>query len=248
MLRIFALLTALTVATPTLAGPFDDLSAEDQAALNAQIRAYILDNPEIIAEALDVLEARQREAQQAADRLLVSTHLEALHDEETSFIGGNPEGDITIVEFLDYQCSFCKRAHPEVTELLSQDGNIRLIQREFPILGPMSEIASRAAISVLLDQGPELYATFSDAMLRHQGQLSQPVIDRLAEASGVDVSKMQALSRSNQVTQIIQANHQLARQLQITGTPTFVFGDQMVRGYLPLAQMQAVVTEQRSEM
>ncbi|MEM8870224.1 MAG: DsbA family protein [Pseudomonadota bacterium] len=248
MLRIITLLSVLTVATPAIAGPFDDLSDADQSALRDEIRGYILENPEIIAEALRLLEERQQEAQERADQQLVAANIEALTDAESSFVAGNPDGDITIVEFLDYQCSFCKRAHPEVVELLAQDGNIRLIQKEFPILGPMSEIASRNAISVLLDQGPELYGIFSDALLRHQGQLNETVIARLAEASGVDVAKMQALARSNQVTQIIQRNHLLARALQITGTPTFVFGDQMVRGYLPLAQMQSVISEQRSEM
>lgn len=244
MLRPFTFL-ALLCAAPALAGPFDDLSADDRAALGAEIRQYLLENPEVLNEVTNLLAEQERAAQLAADRALVLEHKAALLDTEGSWVAGNPEGDVTIVEFLDYQCSFCKRAHPEVEALIAQDDNIRVIQREFPILGPMSETASRAATAVLLTQGDALYATFSDALMRHQGPLNEAMITRLAEASGVDIAQMQAAAQSDEVTQVIARNHQLARTLQITGTPTFVFGDQMVRGYLPLAQMQAVVAAQR---
>ncbi len=247
MLRSFTLL-ALLCAAPALAGPFDDLTPEDRAALGAEIRDYLLENPEILNEVTAILSQRERDTQIAADRLLVEANEVALADTQYNLVAGNPEGDVTIVEFIDYQCSFCKRAHPEVEQLLAQDGNIRLILREFPILGPMSEAASRAATAVLINQGPEVYAGFSEALITYQGQLNAAVINRLAAATDVDVTQMEALSSSNEVTQVIARNHQLARALQITGTPTFVFGDEMIRGYMPLQQMQAVVQAQRDEM
>ncbi|MSU89062.1 thioredoxin domain-containing protein [Rhodobacteraceae bacterium 2CG4] len=250
MRLLFPLLLVLGMGmgSAVAAGPFDDLSDEDRALLGREIRTYLLKNPEVLMEVISELESRRAEAraQQAARAL--EAHRDAILDDGHSRVGGNPDGDVTIVEFLDYQCSFCKRAHPEVGELLARDGEIRLIQKEFPILGPASEIAARAAVAVLLEQDQALYKAFSDRLMQHKGPLNAKVVEGLARTSGVDVKAMAALAQSDRVTRILQANRELGAALQIGGTPTFAIGDELVRGYPPLAQMQDMVDAQRDKM
>ncbi|WP_232823144.1 DsbA family protein [Oceanibium sediminis] len=249
MNRFLPLAFAACLATsPVSAGPFDDLSDADRAALGDEIRGYLLENPEVLMEVVAALEARQMEAAEMAEAQSLDQLQSEIFEDESSYVGGNPDGDVTIVEFLDYQCGYCKRAHPEVAELLAGDNDIRIIIKEFPILGPASEQASRAAIAVLLNDGPEAYRALSDAMMEHQGQLTPEVITALAEGAGADIDAMQTRAGSDEVSAIIARNRALGQQLQISGTPTFIIGDEFVRGYLPLEQMQEKVEAQRADM
>jgi len=248
MRLLFPLLLLLGMGSAAAAGPFDDLTDEDRVQLGREIRSYLLENPEVLVEVISELESRQAEAQAQQSAQALDAHRDAIFDDGHSFVGGNPEGDITIVEFMDYQCGYCKRAHPEVTELLARDGNIRFIQKEFPILGPASEIAARAAVAVLLEQDADLYKAFSDGLMEHDGPLNEKVVEGLARKAGVDVEAMNALAQDDRVTRILQANRELGAALQISGTPTFVIGEELVRGYLPMAQLQDVVDAQRDNM
>ncbi len=144
---LFAGLLAL-VSWPAAALDLNAMTDEERQLFRAEVRAYLLDNPEVLIEAISVLEARQQQAQINGDLALVAQYSEAIFNDGYSFVGGNPDGDITIVEFLDYRCGFCKRAFPEVTELIASDGNIRFVIKEYPILGEQSTLASRFALSV----------------------------------------------------------------------------------------------------
>lgn len=226
--------------------PDSALDETDRAILHAEIRRYLLENPEIIMDVINVLEARGVADAQAAERQMLRELAGPLFNDGYSFVDGNPDGDVVMVEFIDYQCTFCKRAHPEVASLLANDGNIRLIIKEFPILGPVSDSASRAAMAVLNEQGPELYKEFADQMMRFPGRLDENMIDRLAERSGVDVEAMRAGMNSRAIDRQLEQNKLLAQQLDITGTPTFVLGDSLIRGYLPEEQMMEAVRLTRS--
>lgn len=236
------------MTTPVLPGPFDDLTATDRAALDTEIRRYLLENPEIMLEVIQLLEDQQAEAAAQAEVAALETYRDQIFDDGVSFIGGNPEGSITIVEFIDYQCGFCKRAHPEVAELLERDGDIRLVQKEFPILGPSSEAAARLATAVLLNDGPEVYEALSDKLMEHEGQLTQGIMLALARQVGADEQAAAAAANGAAVTEIITANRALGRALNISGTPTFIIENEFVRGYLPLEQMLEKVGEKRAEM
>ncbi len=225
----------------------DAMSEAEREAFGSAVREYLLENPEVLMEAIGILEARQAEDQAAAEEQMVAANAEAIFEDGHSFIGGNPEGDLTLVEFIDYRCSFCRRAHPEVAELITSDGNIRKIIKEFPILGDESVEASRFAISVLQVEGPEAYKEINDTLIEHRGAFSRQALGRIARRAGLDEDAILARMDSEEVTEVIRKNHALAQTLDITGTPTFVFGDQMVRGYLPLDAMRTVVAEQRGE-
>ncbi len=253
LFRATALATALTLTALTApAQAFDvtnmsDMSDDERSALRDEIRSYLLDNPEIIMEAVGVLEQRQAEAQAMGDVDLVRVNAEAIFEDDHSWIGGNPDGDITLVEFTDYRCGFCRRAHAEVEQLLEADDNIRFIVKEFPILGEESVLASRFAIAVKQVAGDEAYKAAHDALITFRGAVTPEALDGLAQELDLDAAAVLAQMNSEEVTQIIAENHALAGRLQISGTPTFVLEDQLLRGYMPLADMQTLVAQTRQE-
>jgi protein-disulfide isomerase len=240
-------LAALALAaTPALGLELDNMTGAERAAFRAEVRAYLLENPEVLMEAIDVLEQRQAEEGAQADTELVAQNRAALFEDGHSWVGGNPEGDITIVEFLDYRCGYCKRAHPEVAELISGDGNIRYIIKEFPILGDQSVLASRFAVAVQTVAGDEAYKLVSDALMTQRADVTEASLTELSNTLGLETEAIMAEMSSDAVNKVLQSNQLLAQRMQITGTPTFVFEDQMLRGYAPLDAMRQVVDEVRA--
>ncbi|WP_299041359.1 DsbA family protein [uncultured Tateyamaria sp.] len=236
---------ALTLGLPAQALDLSQMTEEERQIFREEVRAYLMDNPQVIMDAVRVLEERQAAAQAQADLNLVSENAADLFDDGYSFVGGNPDGDITLVEFLDYRCSFCKRAHGEVAKLLESDGNIRLIVKEFPILGDQSLLASRFAVATKQIAGDAAYKGVNDALMEMTGDVSMRTLRRMASTFGLDADAIEAHMDSEAVTDEIRRTRALAQRLQITGTPTFVLKDELLRGFLPFDEMQALVDEKR---
>lgn len=244
----FLLTTAFCVAaTASSAFDLEAMTDAERDAFRAEVRAFLLEQPEVLMEAIAVLEQRQQQAAVQSDFQYVADNQEALFDDGFSFVGGNPDGDITIVEFLDYRCGFCKRAYDEVEELINSDGNIRFIVKEFPILGEQSTLASQFAIAVKEVYGAETYKAVHDALMVMRSDVNANSLTQLAESLGLDPAAIESAANSDEVTRQIGETHLLAQRMAITGTPTFIIGDQMLRGYVPLAQMQQIVAEKRKE-
>ncbi|WP_342075966.1 DsbA family protein [Yoonia sp. SS1-5] len=243
----FAISLSLMLASPAAALELDAMSDDERAAFRAEVRAYLLENPEVLQEAIEVLQARGAAAQAGNDIALARANADALFDDGFSFVGGNPDGDITVVEFMDYRCGFCKRAFPEVKSLVSGDPNIRYVIKEFPILGEQSVLASRFAIATQLVAGDQAYEDVHNTLMEYRGDISTQSLARLGDALALDVDAITAQMDSDEVNAIIASNRELAQRLQISGTPTFVFEDQMVRGYVELAQMEELVAQLRAE-
>lgn len=240
-----ALLACLTLPLPAVALDLETMSDEERALFRSEVRSYLMENPEVIMEAVQALEDRQAEAQAQADLTLVSDNAEAIFDDGYSFVGGNPDGDITIVEFMDYRCGYCKRAFGEVEKLLESDGNIRFIVKEFPILGEQSVMASRFAIAAKQLEGAEAYKSLHDALMAFNGDITLPALRRLSATYGLDADAIEARMNDDTVTEEITRTRALAQELRITGTPTFVMHDEMLRGYLPYDRMRAMLDEKR---
>ena len=147
---------------------------------------------------------------------------------------------------MDYRCGYCRRAVPEVNSLLEDDGNIKLIIKEFPILGEASVISSRFAIATLQVAGDDAYGLVHDALLEMNGEINGVTLRRLGEGLGLDVDAIMDHMDSDEVTAVIVTNRQLAQALKINGTPTFILVDEMLRGYLPADQMAEIIAEKRS--
>jgi protein-disulfide isomerase len=221
-------------------------TAGEREALHAEIRSYLLANPELLMEMLQILEEKKQATAAVNDQELVAQNRDAIFDDGFSWVGGNPDGDVTIVEFLDYQCGYCRKAQPEVTELLDADGDIRLIVKEMPILGPGSELAARAAVATMIAEGPEAYATLHDRLMRTKGEIDDALLDKTLVESGLDPVAIRVAMDDPEVERRLSETRALAGKLAIAGTPTFVFEDRMVRGYVPLDTMKSLVGEARA--
>ena len=163
-----------------------------------------------------------------------------------SWVGGNPDGDITVIEFIDYRCGYCRKADEEVANLIKSDGNIRFVVKEFPILGDDSTASSRFAIAVRLLHGDDAYAAAHKALITLRGTPDPQTLSRMAEDMGLAAQPVLDMMGSDRVTNIIAANHAIAQQLNITGTPTFIIDDVLLRGYLPEEDMKRIVAEARA--
>ena len=245
---ITAAALALSLAAPLMApAPAQaEMTDAERSDFRAEVRAYLLENPEVLMEAIAVLEDRRDSAAAASDIALLQTHADEIYNDPASWVGGNPDGDITVVEFVDYRCGYCRKAHDEVAELVASDGNIRLVLKEFPILGEQSDLSSRFAIAVLQLEGADAYKSAHDALISYQGSVTLPGLQKLGGDLGLaDVDAVMARMASPEVQSVIDANHELGTLMAISGTPTFVVDQTMVRGYVPLEGMRQIVEGQR---
>jgi protein-disulfide isomerase len=235
---------ALSLVTPAFAQ--SKLSDSERADFRAEVRAYLMENPEVLMEAIGVLEERRNSDAAANDIALLQSNADEIMNDPASWVGGNPDGDITLVEFMDYRCGYCKKAFEDVAELIKSDGNIRFVVKEFPILGPQSELAARFAVAVLQVEGAEMYELTHNALMVMKGDVTEDSLAALAADVGVkDMAAVTARMTAPEVTAVIEANRALAQRLDVNGTPTFVIDETLVRGYVPLDGMRQIVDGQR---
>ncbi|MFQ3183184.1 MAG: protein-disulfide isomerase [Alteromonas macleodii] len=250
-MRLISTLVALLLTTSSVLA--QDVTASinmtdtQRDAFRAEVRAYLIDSPGVIMEAIAVLEDRQKQAEASRDETLAQVNMNALINDGASFVGGNPDGDITIIEFVDYRCGFCRRAHPEVAELIASDGNIRIITKEFPILGEQSMLASQFAVATMAVEGEKAYKLISDALMLLQSDITPASLSSIASAFDLNADEIFAEMQSDATKTVLANNRALGDSMQITGTPTFVFGDQLVRGYIDLTQMRQIVEQERDD-
>lgn len=235
-----ALLALLLLIWPSgrPADPFAD-SARFQAAVGQALRA----NPELVVEALQAMQARQGQMDQMQSRQAVIANRMALEQDGNSHVGGNPRGDVTLVEFYDYRCPYCCQAQAMVSELIKSDPNLRVVYKEFPILGAESMIAARAAVAA---RSSSFYTQFHDALMMAPSPLTEESVLKIAGSVGMNVSALQLEMGSSDIDQIIAVNHALAQQIGVNGTPAFVVGDTLVPGVVELADMQQLIAKQRA--
>ena len=217
--------------------------APAQQMTNEQVKQLaleaILENPQIIMQAVAILEQRERE-RAASGANTVRLQLE---QDPNSPNLGNPDGDVTVIEFFDYNCPYCRKAGQTVQELLASDANVRVVYREWPILGEDSVFASRAALAARA-QGK--YEEFHWALMNGEGRASEASILKLARDLGLDVEKLQADMTSPAVEAHIAQSSALARTLGFTGTPAFIVGDRTAPGMLSTDEITAMVAEARA--
>ena len=245
MRRLVLALSLCLMPLAALAGGLGDMTPAEKDAFRGEVRQYLLDNPEVILEALDVLQSRKAVAEQQADVDMVQANAPAIFEDAASWVGGNPQGSVTIVEFMDYRCGYCRKAYTEIEDLVKNDGDIRFVVKEFPILGDDSLISAKFAIAMRMVHGDAAYKAAHDALIALRGSPDVGTLGRLAADLGYEAAEVMAKMESPEVSAVIQANRDLAGALNITGTPTFVIDTTMLRGYLPQADMQKIVDQAR---
>ena len=233
------------LASPAFALDLDAMTNAQKDQFGLQVREYLLQNPEVIMEALRILDQQQQLAEQIEETALIAANMQEIQNDGFSWVGGNPDGDITLVEFLDYKCGYCRKAHKEVANLVAKDGNIRLIVKEYPILSEDSLILSRVAVATLQTLGPDAYKKIHDILITYDGPTNDKAIKFLADKAGLDGEVIVAKMNTDSVSGQIGKTRQLGTDLKVSGTPTFIFNDQIVRGYVPEDTMRGIVAELR---
>jgi protein-disulfide isomerase len=215
--------------------------ASDEA-FGERVRAYLLSNPQVLREVIAEL-SKQEDLAAAAERESLITALSAdLKNDGYSFVAGNPDGDVTIVEFFDYRCGYCKQSFPDLMKTVEADGNIRLVLKEFPILGADSFLASQAAIA---SQEQDKYLEFHTALMESRGGMTIDRIRSIAADVGLDVAMLEADMKNDSVREVVEKNYELAQQLGISGTPAFIIGDEFIPGVVSSEKMQELITAAR---
>lgn len=216
-----------------------DTLSEDR--VKALVYEAILENPEIIMEAVRLLEERQLQEQQSAAAAVLQSERFKLEQDPNAIVLGNPEGDVTVVEFFDYNCPYCRRAMPEVDALIERDPNVRLVYREWPILGEGSVFAARAALAA---RKQEKYEEFHIAMMGMKGRAEETTVLRIARDIGLDVDQLRRDMESPEVEEHIQTSMELSNALGFSGTPSFVIGEALIPGFVEadvlIQQVEAV--------
>ena len=238
-----ALISVALLSAPALAhdGP---LSPERKAEIEALVRDYILQHPEIILESVAIMQAREDAAKNAAAKQALVDNRDALERDPADPVLGNPDGDVTIVEFFDYQCGYCKTMLKPLMELIEEDGNIRLVLKEFPILSPTSETAALASLAA--DRQGK-YEDFHTALLGLRGRLTPEAIFQVALETGLDAEKLKADMQDPALQAQVRKSFELAQALSIQGTPAFTIGSHVVPGAVSKEQLAELVAEVRAK-
>ncbi len=234
------LVSALGLSAGAMAGTA--LSPEQQAEVKALIGSYLKENPEVIIEAIQAWRSKQEAAEAAMTREAIQ-ELMAEAKGTSSPVWGNPQGDVTAVEFFDYNCPYCKSVFPGMRKLVREDGNIKVVMKEFPVLGPNSEYAARAALAA---QKQGKYEAFHVEMMGKQSRLSPEGVIAAAKKVGLDIDRLKKDMDSAEVTEELDRNNIWAQRLGISGTPAFVIGDELIPGAIDGRQMKRYVDKVRA--
>jgi protein-disulfide isomerase len=227
-IALLAVLAALAVPAAGC-GQSNPAKSPGQAAAGDQIRAYILAHPEVIEEAIGKLQEKRQAAADTQLRAALAANRAKIERDPRDFVAGNPQGKITVVEYFDYRCPYCKAALPEITKLIESNKDVRFVFKEFPILSPISETAARAALGAKA-QGK--YWPVHQALLAEKN-LDAATIDRILAQNGVDVAKAHVDGASQSTTAFLEETRSLGKATGVTGTPAFVIGDRVVAGWVP---------------
>ncbi len=242
---VVAGLAVMFALSPTLraadapAAPNGGMSDAERARTESVIHDYLMNHPEVIIQAVQAYQDKlQADKDKAAQSELEKRAADLLHDPQSQIMG-NAASDCAIVEFFDNQCPYCQANEPEVQKLLKQDGKVRLVLKEFPILGPVSLVAAKAALASV-NQGK--YVQFHEALLAHKGHYEKAeTVDDVARSVGIDIDRMHKDMAAPEISDEIDRNLELGRALDITGTPGFVIGDQIVSSASSLDELKKYV-------
>ena len=240
---LLLLLPVLALALLPVRGQAADALTQAQTdQVNKLIHDYFMNNPKALIDAIEHAEASIKEDEQSQAKTALQSHREELEQDPTSPVLGNPKGDVTIVEFFDYRCPYCKLTAPTLQTLIGQDAKIRLVMKEFPILGKESVFASRIAL-VVKKHGK--YAEFHQAMFALKVKIDDAQTLEVVKAIGLDPAQIKKEADSADIDAILKHNYELAKQLNLNGTPAFVIGDTLLPGAVELKDFQDAVATAR---
>lgn len=214
----------------------------DREAVEAIVREYLLRHPEVIVEAIEEYKRQSEGRQQIAAEQAIRDRADELFSDPASPVGGNPDGDVVLVEFFDYRCGVCRRVHPVIEELLRTDPGLKRVYKEWPILGPDSVFAARAALA---SRAQGKYVAFHHALMSAGRSLDPQTVMDIAREAGLDTNTLQRDMGDPEIEAAIGRNFALAEALHLNGTPSFVIGDTLLRGARDLDTLRKLVARAR---
>jgi len=218
---------------------------QQKQAIGQIVREYLVKNPEVLQEAMAELERRQNEAQRVSQAKAVKDSRDILVNSPHAIVAGNPTGDVTLVEFFDYNCGYCKRALTDVQALSKADPKLRVVLKDFPVLGPDSVEASQVSLAVKNQlQGEKLFA-YHVKLMESRGRVNGERAKAVAKEMGVDVARLERDMQAPDVRQALQTNVELGDKLGLTGTPAFIVGEEVISGAVGLEPLKMVVANVR---
>jgi protein-disulfide isomerase len=238
---LLSILLLSGVESTVSASEFSDNQRKEMEAI---IKDYLLANPDLLREMGQLLEQKEKLAEDQQRKGALVSNADQIFRDGTDFVVGNPNGKVTMVEFFDYNCGWCKRGFPEVLSLIEEDKDLKLVMKEFPIFGGDSDYAAQAAIAAN-KQGK--YWVLHVALMSHEGKITKEIVDELAAAQGLDMVQLKKDMESPETAGILERNRTLAQSLAINGTPAFIIDDKLVPGYLPKAELASAINDVRAK-
>ena len=235
-------LLAPAAAPPASAQDKSSLSPAQKDEVKKLVREYLLENPQVISEAIDALQAKEDKDKADKQAAVIANRKQEIFNPSEGTVIGNAKGDVTLVEFFDYNCGYCKKMYQAMGEVLQEDKKLRVVLKEYPILGPSSVTAARAALASV-KQGK--YAAFHMALLSHKGSLNDGAIQEIAKGVGLDVKKLQEDMKAPEISTVIARNRDLAQALSISGTPALIIGKEFVPGAIDKEHLLELIATAR---
>ena len=236
------LMSGAALIAPQTAQAEDVTITMSEDALGDFIQSYLFENPEAVVKALQEYDRQQKEQEQEAFQDKLSDYKDDLTNSDFPTVAGNANGDVTVIEFFDYNCGYCKRGYNELQTLLDQDKNVRVILQEYPILSESSVLASKYALAA---SKQDKYFEFHVALMEYSGAKTEEILIEKAEDIGLDIDQLKKDAHSEAVKAEINRVSSIARDLGIRGTPAFIIGDYMAPGYMTVDQMKQVIADHR---
>lgn len=212
------------------------------AAFEQRVRDYLIENPQVLVESLQRMQERQRASQTDGVARIIASRSEEIFNDPTTPVGGNPQGDVSLVEFFDYNCPYCRRVASTLAQIEESDPNLRIVYKEWPILGQSSVFAARAALA---SRKQDKYAAFHNALMQASRRVDEGTVLEIAAQVGLDVAQLKQDMEAPEITRAITRNRELAKALRISGTPSFVIGDQILKGAAGEDLMRRYIREAR---
>jgi protein-disulfide isomerase len=209
------------------------------------IKEYLIQNPEIMLDVQDALQKKQEEARLVKANQVIGENSKSIFEAKDDISIGNPKGDVTIVEFFDYNCGYCRHALTDMQTMLKKDQNVRFVLKEFPILGPES-VAAHKVSDAFRKLAPEKYEKFHMALLGSEGRADEDSAIEVASSLGVNEKQIRAEMEKSPDTSSVQNAYDLAQKLGITGTPSYVIGNELVQGAVGFDDLEAKVKNMRT--
>ena len=235
---VFASIAALGLALAPV--PAAAISETDRPAIEQMIRDYLLKNPEVLREAIAELEKRVKAADDKRRGEALKESRALLNDSPRGVVIGNPKGDVVLVEFFDYNCGYCKRAFEDKMNLIKADPKLKVVLKEFPVLGQSSVEAARVAIAVRM-QDPAKYLEFHRKLLLSRGEITRDRALAVAKESGLDMARIERDLKSPEINATLEESGELSEKLAISGTPTYVIANEVVPGAVGYAALKGKI-------